>query len=273
MHWHFHFSTVQVFWTLTFAALLVLLVVLLGRDRARRFPWFTAGVVLTALRMLTSRLLYGKMAPITSSEIFLTLADLGVIVSLLVIVELARRAFARASRRAWIVGSVLLLAIAAAVLVLWGPWPAWKTFAGGTTLANLRLMQLVAQKGDLCNNLLAIELCLLVAFTGRRFHAGWRSHVQRILLGLSTASIAQLIVRVAWQKIANGPPPRSQEEYLRITGLQDKLFNANSVVYLVVVVWWIASLWMDEPEMRAAAAPATASGPEPPMLRTAEDDQ
>ena len=42
MHFDFHFTAISVLWTLTFAALLVLLVVLMGRDRARRFPWFTA---------------------------------------------------------------------------------------------------------------------------------------------------------------------------------------------------------------------------------------
>jgi hypothetical protein len=258
MHWHFHFSTVEILWTLTFAALLVLLVVLLGRERMRRFPWFTASIVLVALRMLASRLLYGKMAPITSSEIFLTLADLGALISLLVVVEMARRAFARASRRAWIAGTLALLAIAATVVIVWGPWPAWKTLAAGSTLGNLRVMQLAAEKSDLLHDLLLIELCLLLAFVGRRFHAGWRSHVQQIVVGLSTASVAQLVVRAVWQKIANAPPPRSQEEYLRITGLQDKLFNANSAVYLVVVLWWIVCLWREE----ASPAPATeASNP------------
>ena len=48
MHFNFDFSTGQILWTLTFAALLVLLVVLLGRDRARRFPWFTASMVMMA---------------------------------------------------------------------------------------------------------------------------------------------------------------------------------------------------------------------------------
>ena len=43
MHFNFAFTAVQVLWTLTFAAHLVLLVVLLGRDRTRRFPWFTTG--------------------------------------------------------------------------------------------------------------------------------------------------------------------------------------------------------------------------------------
>ncbi|MDR3799900.1 MAG: hypothetical protein P4K93_17250, partial [Terracidiphilus sp.] len=74
MHLNFDFTTVQILWTLTFAALLVLLVVLLGRDRARRFPWFTASMTLTAVRLLASRMLFGKMPPLTMSSIFLTLA-------------------------------------------------------------------------------------------------------------------------------------------------------------------------------------------------------
>jgi hypothetical protein len=253
---HFHFSTVEILWTLTFAALLVLLVVLLGRDRARRFPWFTASIVLAALRMLASRLLFGKMEPLTSSEIFLTLADVEVIVSLAVVVELARRAFARASRNAWIAGSLIFLVIAITVLVLWGPWPSWQTVGAHSALAHLRFMQLIAQKGDLLSGLLVIELSLLLAFAGRRFNAGWRTHVQQIVLGLSTAAVGQLIVRIVWQKIANGPPPRNQEEYLRITGLQDKLFNANSALYFLVVVWWVACLWINEAGSRTATGTA-----------------
>ena len=90
------FTIVQILWTLTFAALLVLLVVLLGRDRARRFPWFTASMVLTALRLLSSRMLYGRLAPITMSQIFLTLALIEALLCLLVAVEIARRAFSGA---------------------------------------------------------------------------------------------------------------------------------------------------------------------------------
>ena len=62
MHLNFSFSAVQTLWTLTFAALLVLMVVLLGRDRVRHFPWFTTAIVLTALRLLASRLLFGRLA-------------------------------------------------------------------------------------------------------------------------------------------------------------------------------------------------------------------
>lgn len=263
---HFHFSTVEVLWTLTFAGLLVLQIVLLGRDRARLFPLFTASIVLEALHLLSSRLLFGKMAPLTSNVIFLTLDNLGVILSLLVIVELARKAFVGASRTAWIVGSLIFVAIAATVLAFWGPWPARQTFFANSMLAHLRLMQLIAEKGDLFNDLLAVELCVMLAVVGRRFHAGWRTHVQQIVVGLSTVALAQLIVGAIWQRIANGPPPQTKEEYLRIMGLQDKLLHANSIVFVLVLVWWIVSLWIDEPGSKvkeAGVTDLTESGSEP----------
>lgn len=109
MHFNSGFNVVQILWALTFAALLVLLVVLLGRDRAKRFPWFTASMVLVALRLLASRLLFGRMAPMTMSAIFLTLAVVAATVSLIVVVELARRAFLGASRRAWFISTLVLL--------------------------------------------------------------------------------------------------------------------------------------------------------------------
>ena len=36
-------------------------------------------------------------------------------------------------------------------------------------------------------------------------------------------------------------------EYEHIVNLRENLFNANSVVYLAVLIWWIACLWIDEP--------------------------
>jgi hypothetical protein len=256
MHFHFNFSAAQILWTLTFAALLVLLVVLLGRDRARRFPWFTASMVVMALRMVTSRLLYGKMAPIVSSEIFLALAVVAAIVALLVVVEMARRAFSSASRVAWMIATLVLLAVGGVVLALWGPWPSAKTLFAGSTLGVLRLSQLIAQKAETLADLLVIQLGILVVLFGRRFHAGWRSHVQQIVIGLSTAAIAQLGVRAIWQVIALHTTIHQRADYVRVMALQDKLFNADSVVFLAALVWWIVCLWIDEPGFKAAGAPA-----------------
>ncbi len=252
MHFNFDFSTAQILWTLTFAALLVLLVVLLGRDRVRRFPWFTASMVLMALRMLAGRLLYHRLSMVLSEEIFLALADLGAIIALLIVVEMARRAFAGANRKVWIAATVALLAVGGVVLALWGPWPSFKTLFVASEESTLRLMQLFAQKADLLADVLIIQLSLLVVLFGRYYNAGWRSHVQQIVIGFSTASIAQLAIRGTLQHIATHATIHSQAEYQRIMGLMNKLDNANSVIFLVVLVWWIVCLWIDEPEKKTA---------------------
>jgi hypothetical protein len=254
MPFHFDFSASEILWTLTFAGLLVLLVVLLGRDRVRRFPWFTASIVMMALRMLAARLLSHRLAPITFSEIFLSLSDVSAVISLGVVAEIARRSFKGASRVAWIIGIVVLLAIGGTVIALWGPWPAIKTLTAGTQIAALRTMQLFAQKGDLLVDMLNVQLCVVVVLLGRRFGAGFGSHAQRIVIGLSTASIAQTAVRTIWQQIVLHTRIQSQDQYTHVMHLQDKFYDANNVLYLAVLVWWIASLWADEP---GGATPAT----------------
>ena len=261
MHFHFNFSAAEILWTLTFAALLVLLVVLLGRDRARRFPWFTASMVLMALRMVASRLLAQRLPQITFTEIFLALSDLAAIIALGVVVEIARRAFKGAGRAAWIAGTLLLLAVAGVVTAKWGPWPAWKTLMAGSELSALRLMQLFAQKADLFADMLIIQIGLAVVLFGRRFGAGFRSHTQQIAIGLSTASIAETGVRYIWQQIALHTTIHSQEEYSHVMGLQQKFYSANEVVYLATLVWLIVCLWIDEPGSVATGAGATTKIP------------
>ncbi len=257
MHFNLGFTAVQILWTLTFAALLVLLVVLLGRDRARRFPWFTTSIVLVTLDMLGKRLLFGRLPQITLAEIFIPLADLAVIVGLLVLLELARRAFGGLRRWGWVVGTLVLLAVGAGVLAVWGPWPAWKTLTASSRLAVLELMQLADIKGNLLMDVLTVELGLLVVVFGRRFKAGWRSHTQLIMIGLSTAAIAQLALQGIQQIIVKTVVIKTQADLDHARELLRKLSNANGAVYLAVLLWWIVCLWIDEPEVEAAVeAPA-----------------
>ncbi|MGO9338352.1 MAG: hypothetical protein ACLPY1_12675 [Terracidiphilus sp.] len=267
MHPSSFFSAAQILWTLTFASQLVLLVVLLGRDRAKRFPWFTTAISLTALRILALKLLSGRMPTLTLDAIFIVMADLSAIVAVLVVVEMGRRAFAPVRRMTWLAGALGILLPALVVLVAWGPWPPLQSLAAGSYLANLRLMQLGAQKLDMLVDLLTVELGLLVVLLGRRYGAGWRSHTQRIVIGLSTASCTQLAVQAIWQFIARSATPHSQAEYDRIMGLRDKMFNANGAIYIAIVIWWIACLWMDEPGANAADPPHGLS-PKPEYVLT-----
>jgi hypothetical protein len=254
MHLRFPFTVGQVLWALTFAGQLVLLVVLLGRDLVKRYPWFTASIVVFALRLLVEVLLTGRMAPFPLRIVFIVLADLMALIGLLVVAEVARCAFSDARPKAWAPWTAALVAVAVGVMVAWGPWPEWKQLVWDTPIAKLGLMQLAAQKADLLMDLLMVELGLMVVVFGRCFKAGWMSHTQRISIGLSTVAITWLAVQGAWQVIAKSVHPHSQEEYERILGLGGKLVNANKAVYIVVLVWWILTLWFDEPG-NAAVAP------------------
>ena len=246
MHFHFDLSAVLVLWTLTFAALLVLLAVLVGSERTRSFPWFTASIALLAMRLLVSRLLYGRIPPISMSAIFYTLADLSMLMNLLVLVEVARRGFRGATRGKWVAGVLATVAVAAAVVIAWGPWPAWRTVSAGSVLARIRLMQLVSQKGDILAAVLAVELCLLIVLFGGHFHAGWRTHTQRIAIGLSAAALSLITTRAILEYVGMHATIHSRQELMRVLGFEGHVTNANSCVYLCVVIWWIAVLWRDE---------------------------
>jgi hypothetical protein len=247
MHLHFDFPARQILWTLTFAAQLVLLVVLLGRDRARRYPWFTACIVLFALQLMAEVLLAGRMAILPLQEILLTVADLGVIFALMVVVEVARRAFAGASRSLWIVNTAGLLTVAGLGVTFLGPWPQAKELAWDTLLGKLHLMQLVALKGNILTNLLAVGIGLLVVIFGRHYKAGWRNHTQMISIGLMTAAISWLMTQSVVQSIIRTSHPQNKTEYEHVFDLIGKLLNANKLVYLAALVWWIVWLWMEEP--------------------------
>jgi hypothetical protein len=254
MHFDFHFTAISILWTLTFASLLVLLVVLMGRDRARRFPWFTTSIVLVALRLLTNRLLHEKLPPLTMGAIAISLADISVVVGLIVLVEMSRRAFKNASTGAQAGWTLGLLAIGGVVVWKWGPWPQLNTIAFDTTIAKLQFMQLIALKMGLLVGVLSVALGILVLACGRRYGAGWRSHVQRIMIGLSTASIAQFGAQGIWEMIARHTTPHSQAEYEHVMALQGKLLNTNSAIYVIVLIWWIVCLWMDEPGTTKSAS-------------------
>ena len=320
MHFDWHFTAIQVLWTLTFAAQLVLMVVLLGRDRARLFPWFTASIVAMALRLLCGRLLYQRVPQLTFTAVLIVFSDVVAILGLLVIAELARKAFAPVRGRIWAVLVIALAATACGVpalirplsdwyqatfwqgpwgllwnllsvwffanialvianarpktfwfrwavfaLVLmacreafltvvasgtqsmWGPWPTWKTLTAESQVAVWRVLQLFAQKSELLVNLLNIELGLMVIIFGRHFKGPWKSHTQRIVIGLSTASLGSLAVQAIWQCVVRTAAPRTQAEAQPILNFHDRLINSSGALYVVVLIWWIVCLWIDEP--------------------------
>jgi len=264
MHFDWHFTAIQILWTLTFAAQLILLVVLLGRDRIRRFPWFTALIVATVLQLLSGRELYGRLPQFTLAAVLVAFSDVVAILGLLVIAELARKAFAGVSRPLFFVNFAGLLLVAAGIMSMWGPWPSWKTLTAESQVATLRVLEFLAQKTQLLVNLLNVELGLMVILFGRNFKAPWKSHTQRIVIGFSTASLAGLAVQIIWQVAARTAAPHSQAELQRALDFRDRLFNGNRALDVAVLIWWIACLWIDEPGPAATMPPAPMPPPEVP---------
>ena len=260
MKFHLPFSANEILWALTFAGYLVLLVVLMGRDRVRRFPWFTASSVLIAFRLLTAKMLYGRLAQIPMAELFIGLALLGSLVNVGMLLELARKGFAGIKRNAWVAGALILMAIGAVVLAFWGEWPAWQTLtAGGGLISHLQLLQFIALKASLLLDVETVLLGIVIVLFGRRFHAGWKTHIQRIMIGLSTVSLAQLTAEAIAQIIGKTAHPKTMAEAQHILDFRDRVFYANSVVLVLALIWWIWCLWKNEPRQDEPAAAIPAS--------------
>ncbi|HME58813.1 MAG TPA: hypothetical protein VKF63_10780 [Terracidiphilus sp.] len=240
----------RIIWTLTFAAQLVLLVVLVGRDRARRYPWFTAGIALLTLRMMAEVLLSGRMAKLPLQEFLFTLRDLAVIAGLLVLVEMARSAFAGIQRSVWIVNTVGLLLVAGGLLFFFEPWPVWKQLPWGTPVITLYLMQLAAQKGDVLVALLTVGLGVLVVIFGRHYKAGWRSHTQQIVIGLFAVAVTHLALETVILRTLHYTQAQSES----VMRLRLSFAFAHELMYLAALVWWISWLWRDEPGAATVAA-------------------
>ena len=257
MHYHLGLNAGNVIWIITFAAELVLLVVLLGRERIKTFPWFTASIAVMALRLLTARLLNGRLPQVTLVSIFILLADLTAILAILVLIEIARRSFAGAGRRAWAMGSAAVALPGIATVALWGKWPPWATLTAHSQMAMLGLGQLVAQKVGLFGDVTSVALCVAVVLLGARFGAGHRSHVQQLVIGLSAAALSQIGVQATWEFIAKSAAPHTMAEYQHVLALRDRLFDANSAIYSAVILWWIVCLWFDEPGKGPSAAETT----------------
>ncbi|HEV2215156.1 MAG TPA: hypothetical protein VGR64_07690 [Terracidiphilus sp.] len=249
----------NVIWIITFAAELVLLVVLLGRERIQRFPWFTASIAVMALRLMTAKLLNGRLPQITMVSIFILLADLSAILTIAVLIEIARRSFAGAGGRAWAMGATILALPGIATLALWGKWPPWATLATHSQMAMLGLGQLVAQKLGLFGDVTSVALCVAVVLLGARFGAGHRSHTQQLVVGLAAAALSQIGVQATWEFIAKTAAPHTMAEYQHVLAIRDRLFDANGVIYSAVILWWIVCLWFDEPGKGPSAAETSAT--------------
>jgi len=249
MHWNVE----QILWALLLAAHLVLLIVLMGRDRTSRFPWFTAAITLSAVRLLADHLLHGKLTTVAFYWQSYSAMVVQALLDLFVLAEVARRIFSSGKAglilkaRGWIGWTLIMVAVTTAAVWAWGPWPTWVALKAEPKQLPLLLVVLTGMKGVLAVSLLTAQAGLLVLIFGKKFGFGWRSHAQQIMLGLSTNALGFLAVQGISDIIKHTVRLTSREQYERIVHLFTNLENARTALWFLVLVWWIVWLWRDEP--------------------------
>jgi len=258
MHWNVE----QILWALVLAGHLVLLVVLLGRDRIHRFPWFTAAICVSTVHLIADHLLHGKLTTIAFYWQSYTAVLLDTILGILVLIELARRVFSSCRKgiilnfKGWLGWTLVTGGLAVGAVWLWGPWPEWTALTAEPQQTPLLLTVLAALKAQLLLAVLTVEIALLMRIFGKRFGSGWSSHEQQIALGLSTYSLGFLAVQGTTDTIKRNLHLTSREQYEHIVRLFSNLDNARFLLWFLVLAWWIVWLWRDDPNQADAGSSA-----------------
>jgi len=248
-----HFSIEQVLWALLLAAHLILLIALIGRERIARFRWFTAYLTLSAVGLIANHLLHGKLTMVAFYWQNYTLLALQSIVGLFMLAELAKQTFSTgkgpivAKPNFYIGWSAVLIALTAAAVWAWGPWPSLQSLSGNPSQLRLYVVILIGMKGQLGVMILTVLAALVMRMYGPRFGSRWRSHAQQIALGLSTSALAFLAVQAVNDVLSHTLHPKTRDEYAHAVQLVTRMENARTVVWILSLLWILYWIWRDEP--------------------------
>jgi len=279
MHLPFAVTAHQVLWTLTFAAYLVLLVVVVSRKLYCRLPFFTAMTVLLELRLLSENLLTGRLAMLDLQKVLLAFADLTALASIFVAFELWQKVFGKASCRFRKISLSVGILVSLGALAGWGPWLTPARIAPDAAPLSVKILNsmvlFAAPRGTLLvfsgidkGNLLAAILLLLAGLQIliQRRKTGTRFTAEAVLISVATTftSLFWLGTQLCWQILVRTTHFHSREEYMRFLDLGGRIILANHIVNLLAILWWIGWLWFDENEPAATPIAAEAEATEPP---------
>ncbi len=245
-----------VLFTLLLAGQMVLLVVLYGRDRMKLYPWFSASIILTALKELVDKLLFERISQIPFEFIKNALGVLTVFIGLGVLVELARKFFPGVTFMRRLIASGLITLITATVVYFWGPWTANGDLGFKSQIGVVNLLLVSASHGEqILLPCATVLLGVLVLFVLRHNRGFWQSHTVKIFAGLTTCSLMFLVMRATAQTIAitANAHGMTMKEFTQIQGMMDQLRTLPLITLIIVQIWWIYSLWNEEGEVKKPA--------------------
>jgi hypothetical protein len=249
MHWNME----QILWALVLAAHLVLLIVLMGRDRLSRFPWFAAATAVSAVHLIADHLLHGKLTNLVFYWQSDVIIGVQTILGVLVLIEICQAVFSsgkagiKLNAKGWLGWALVTAGLAVAAVWLWDPFHTWTTLHSDPNQLPLLIVALSAVDGQLFLALLTIEVGLLVRIFGKRFGSGFTSHAQQIMLGLSTYALGFMAVQVTTDVVKRTVHLTSRAEFEHIMKIFSNMDNARFALWFLVLVWWIVWLWREEP--------------------------
>ena len=210
---------------------LFLLAVLYGKGRWRRFPAFTALILLpvaTSLVLLSVRWLngYSWYAPIYR---LYAVADF--LIQLAIVAELARvvlrptGTWVHDARKQFLLSATAgtLLALVLAYLVA----PPART-----------LLERLELRANLFTSLLICELIVAVSLASNRLGLGWRNHVMAIGQAFTAWSVVATLVD-------------SLHSYFGTALLYNGAEYFKSCAYMAALLYWSVRLWKEEPDRQA----------------------
>jgi hypothetical protein len=214
--------TQHLIWTAGFVEHLLLLGVLITRGRARQFPFFTLLILFYLLRSLTILLLLSHLTPpgLHFASLVIDVTDL--LLECAVLAQLIFFGLRPLDALHRVLLPLLLLVSAALVVTHLVPVSRYYSRA-----APLVLHFYLA--------IFMLEWCLVLLFLLRSLRLTWRSHVAAISIGFGAYSAVLLF---AGGYFSNG---REMREYVFFSYLRIG-------VYLLVVLWWIVTLWRHDPD-------------------------
>ena len=230
-------------WMTGLVAHLLLLLVLVVRGRVARYPIFTALIVFYVVRSVLPRMDFTHTLSQTAYLWLFWSFEIGdVVLRALVLGELIWHAFRGtqvqpARVAAW---SAVAIAASAALAVVAGPMQSilvWSIFSkGNVAVAILSLVTLAA-----------------LIFTRSRTGLAWRSHVFAICNGLAFYAIVFLVLQAMRLWGAGSASPHGSSEH--VSTLRLWMQASAAVAYLLVVLYWLVAMWLDD---RPRFAPAEA---------------
>src|ERR1700761_7008201 len=161
-----HLNIEQILWAMVLAAHLLLLIVMMGRERIARFRWFFAWITLSAATLVANHMLHGKLTTVAFYWQTYSALVIESILGVMVLLELARQIFSSGraglivKANGWIGWTMVTVAIAAAAVWAWGPWPSKAALQAEKDQLPLLIVILIGMKGQLLVSILMVEVAL-----------------------------------------------------------------------------------------------------------------